>query len=154
MSELSRKLLIERNTTHNLSKTRLYRIFQYMKQRCYNAKKKEYKNYGGRGIIICSEWLSDFVIFYNWAINSGYNDNLTIDRIDVNGNYCPENCRWISKSQQNKNTRKTDKIEDDNNVLTLNDWVKKYKTSKATIYSYMQKGMTKIQAINYIKSRK
>lgn len=153
MSELKRKLLIERNTTHGLSKTRLYKIFQYMKQRCYNPKKKEYKNYGGRGITICEEWLNDFINFYNWAICNDYNDDLTIDRIDVNKNYCPENCRWITKTLQNKNTRYTDKIKEGNEVLSLNDWVKKHKISKSTIYHYMQKGMTKEQAINFIKDK-
>ncbi len=124
-----------------------------MKQRCYNSKKKEYKNYGGRGIKICDEWLNDFMNFYNWAISNGYQDDLTIDRIDVNSNYYPENCRWITKTLQNKNTRYTNKIKEENEVLTLNDWVKKHKTSKSTIYWYMQKGMTKSQAIDFIKSK-
>lgn len=154
MSELRRRLLIEINTTHGLSKTRVYKIFQYMKQRCYNPNKKEYKNYGGRGIKICDEWKEDFMNFYNWAMANGYDDTLTIDRIDVNGNYCPENCKWISKTLQNKNTRYTSKIKDAEGVLTLNDWVKKYHTSKSTIYYLMKKGMTKEQAINFIIKKK
>lgn len=88
---------------NGLSKTRLFRIFQGMKTRCYNPNGKIYKYYGARGIRICDKWLDDFKTFYYWAINNGYTDNLTIDRIDVNGNYCPSNCRWITLSEQQTN---------------------------------------------------
>ena len=66
----------------------------------------DYKNYGARGIKICDEWKNDFKAFYDWAMSNGYADNLTIDRIDVNGNYEPSNCRWVTKEIQNKNTRR------------------------------------------------
>lgn len=75
-----------------------------MKERCYKHHCKSYKNYGERGIRICSEW-QEFQPFYNWAMNNGYRDNLTIDRINVNGNYEPKNCRWIMSKEQQKNKR-------------------------------------------------
>ena len=80
-----------------------------MKQRCYNKNKDNYKWYGGRGISVCDEWLNNFMSFYDWSINNGYKDGLKIDRIDVNKNYCPENCRFITQKEQCRNTRKNQK---------------------------------------------
>lgn len=90
------------NSKHKLCENRLYNIFRNMKQRCYNPKTINYKNYGGKGITICEEWLDEktgFINFYNWSVKNGYNENLTIDRINVNGNYEPNNCQWITKSE-------------------------------------------------------
>lgn len=91
--------IIERNTKHGKRYTRLYNIFCDMKKRCYNKNSANYKNYGERGIIICDEWLNDFNAFYNWAMENNYGDTLTIDRKDNDGNYEPDNCRWITKSE-------------------------------------------------------
>lgn len=86
---------------------RLYRIWQSMKSRCYYKKNKCYSCYGGRGISICKEWLGSFNTFADWALSNGYKDNLSIDRIDVNGDYEPENCRWATNAEQQKNKRKS-----------------------------------------------
>lgn len=96
--------------THGLSKTRIYKIWKGMKNRCYDSNRAGYARYGGRGIVLCKEWEEDFHVFYTWAMNNGYKDNLTIERLDVDGNYCPENCTWIPKSMQSRNTSKTHKI--------------------------------------------
>ena len=87
---------------------RLYHSWQSMKNRCLNEKYVQFKDWGGRGITICDEWLGEngYINFKKWALSHGYNEKLTLDRIDVNGNYEPSNCRWITKTEQNKNTRK------------------------------------------------
>lgn len=90
---------------HNLSKTRLYRIYYGIKERCYNVNDKRYKDYGGRGITMCDEWRNSFVNFYKWSIDNSYKDNLTIDRINNNGNYEPNNCKWSTKTEQDYNKR-------------------------------------------------
>ena len=95
----------ELHTKHGMTNTRLFRIWGGMRQRCYNKNSKDYHNYGERGITLCKEWEEDFMNFYNWAIVNGYQDDLSVDRIDVNGNYEPNNCRWTTPKQQANNTR-------------------------------------------------
>lgn len=103
---------------------RLYRTYYAMKQRCYNEHSKIFNHYGGRGITICDEWLSSFEAFRDWALKTGYADNLTIERIDVNGNYCPENCCWITQAEQLNNTRRNVILTYDGLTMNLTQWAK------------------------------
>ena len=108
--------------THGLSKTRLYRIWTGIKNRCFNENIPKYKNYGNRGIFVCDEWKNDFMSFYNWAMDNGYQDDLSIDRINVNGNYEPLNCRWITNKEQSRNKRNNNLITYNNETHCISEW--------------------------------
>ncbi len=97
--------------SHEQCGTRLYNIYADMIQRCFNPKGTGFKNYGGRGITVCDEWKNNRQTFFDWALENGYADNLSIDRIDNDGNYCPENCRWATASEQRINQRRMKKKE-------------------------------------------
>lgn len=120
-------------TKHGLCNTRLYKIFSMMKDRCYNKNSKAYMYYGGKGVFICDEWLRDFQTFYDWAIQNGYDDNLTIERIDVNGNYEPDNCMWITQSEQMRNRTNTHFILFEGKKYTLTELSNKLGVSRTTI---------------------
>ena len=125
--------------THGLANTPLYRKFRRMHDRCYNTNSKSYKNYGGRGIKICAEWLKDFTQFYNWALQNGYSPELSIDRIDNNKGYSPENCRWVNKTVQSNNRRTNHFLEFNGERHTLAEWETITKISQDVIYARMVK---------------
>ena len=108
--------------THGQTGTRLYESWTDMKKRCYNPKNKRFENYGGRGIEVCEEWRNDFSNFYDWANKNGYSDELTLDRIDINGNYTPDNCRWATSIQQQRNTTRNHYVTAFSETKTMAEW--------------------------------
>lgn len=112
----------ESATIHGDSHTRLHNIWSGMRARCYLPTDYHYKWYGGRGITMCNEWRDDYVAFKEWALSNGYAENLTIDRIDNDGDYCPENCRWVSMKIQANNRTRTKYYEAFGERHTLSEW--------------------------------
>ena len=104
--EVNRDIILNINRTHGKSGTRLHNIWCNMKQRCFNKNASGYYNYGGKGVTVCEDWLN-YESFENWALSNGYDDDLQIDRINVNGNYEPNNCRWVTKSFNISQSNKT-----------------------------------------------
>lgn len=109
------------NLSHGMAGNHLYSSWHSMKQRCLNPNAKVYKHYGGRGITICSEWM-EFESFMNWALSHGYSENLTIERIDVNGNYEPNNCTWATTKAQSRNRRNNVILEYNGKKMCMEDW--------------------------------
>ena len=104
---------------------RIYKLWSHVKDRCYCKNNKDYKNYGARGIKVCEEWKNDFMSFYNWSMAHDYADDLTIDRIDVNGNYEPSNCRWVTPKEQARNRRNNKFITYNNETHCISEWAEK-----------------------------
>lgn len=125
---------------HGKKNTRLYRIWLQMKNRCFNIRTNRYKDYGGRGITICDEWKNDFTKFYDWSILNGYQKNLTIDRINNDGNYEPSNCRWVTVKIQNRNSRSNHLITFDNETHTLIEWCEIKGLTKAALQNRLRYG--------------
>lgn len=140
-------------TTHGESKTRLYHIWSGMKSRCNDAGCAGYENYGGRGVRVCIEWENDYLSFKAWALSHGYDENArrgqcTLDRIDVNGDYCPENCRWISQKEQMQNKRNTHYVTHNGETHSVAEWSKILGVPVNTLYSRLGwLGWTEEQAL-------
>ncbi|MDE5415496.1 hypothetical protein [Alkalihalobacterium chitinilyticum] len=121
---------------------RLYKIWYDMKRRCYNQNSRNYRNYGGRGIEVCDQWLSDFAEFYHWAMENGYDDRLQLDRIDVNGDYEPINCRFATHQEQQNNRRNNRLIKIGNETFTCAQVCRKYGINPKTFHSRLKRGWT------------
>lgn len=113
---------INRHITHGKSSTKLYGVWKAMLERCYEPKTERYPIYGGRGIEVCDEWRKDFKVFYDWALSHGYSYGLTLDRIEVNGAYCPENCRWVTRIEQQNNMRTNHFVTFKGQTKTIAEW--------------------------------
>jgi len=130
-----------KNLKYGLSRTRLYRIWQGMIGRCEDIYKDNYYWYGFRGISICEQW-HDFITFYNWAISSGYNDNLTLDRINTNGNYEPSNCRWATQLEQCNNVSTNRHILHKGNIYTVAEFSRLINYKDHTVRNRLRLGWT------------
>lgn len=125
---------------HGMAYTRIHKIWHGIKQRCLNKNNGRYYRYGARGIKICDEWRDDFVNFYKWAMEAGYTDELSIDRIDNDGNYCPENCRWITQKEQTRNCSKNRMITYNGETLCFSAMAEKYGVNMFTAHKRFMKG--------------
>ena len=128
-------------------KDRLYRIWEGAKNRCVNPKNKYYPRYGGRGITFCDEWLNDFIAFRTWALSHGYKDNLTLDRIDNNKGYSPDNCRWVGWEIQASNKRSNHYIELDGENKTISQWARTMGGNANLITDRLKRGWNERDAI-------
>ena len=120
-------------STHGHRHDKIYKIWEAMKRRCSSTKDKRYNRYGGRGITVCEEWAHNFQAFYDWSMQNGYLEGLTIDRIDVDGNYEPSNCRWVTKKEQNRNYSRNHYITYNGTTKCVKDWAEHFEINYATI---------------------
>lgn len=135
---LQKELLASRNTTHGMTYTSIYRVWAAMIQRCDNPKNKNYPGYGGRGITVCKAW-HKFENFYAWAMANGYREGLEIERMNNNGNYEPENCKWATRTEQNNNSRHNRIIEFDGQKKTLTEWAKELNIYPSSLHGRLRK---------------
>lgn len=132
-----------------INNKRLYRIWGSMKNRCENPNRRDYKYYGARGIKICDEW-HDFLTFYEWAINNGYSDTLTLDRKDVNGSYEPSNCKWATVKEQGNNRTNNHLITYNGETKTIAQWAEERNINHDTLYSRINRAHWNIgRALGY-----
>lgn len=132
---------------HGQAYTRLYHIYHKMKARCYYKHDARYSRYGGRGITLCDEWLNDFMNFYNWAMNNGYSDELSIDRINNNNNYGPSNCRWATNEEQQNNKSNCVYITYDERTQTMSQWSRELNIPYITIKKRHARGYSDTECL-------
>lgn len=137
-----------RRKSHGKSNTPLYNVWYCMKQRCYYSKNRMYHNYGGRGIKVCDEWLNDFQTFYNWSMSNGYKKGLQIDRINNNGNYEPNNCRWVDRVTNANNKRDTILFTHKGKTMSLKQWCRYFNISYKTCMTRYYRGHTIEECLN------
>lgn len=135
----------EQATTHGLKHTRLYVVWRDAKSRCYNPNNKGYKNYGGKGITMCDEWRNDFKVFYDWSMANGYDKDAkrgecTLDRIDNNKGYSPDNCRWVDRFVQANNKCNNRFLTYNGKTHTVTEWSRILEINSSALFSRLKKG--------------
>ena len=144
---LQKEQMSKRTKRHGETDSRLHVIWRGMKQRCGNSNASEYNAYGGRGIEVCKEWRDSFETFRDWALANGYQDNLTIDRIDNDGPYSPENCRWLTRGDQNSNKSNNRRITIGEENHTVTEWAELMGIPRNTIYTRLKRGWAEEAAV-------
>lgn len=157
----SSKILGDRKRKHGKRNTKIYHMWHSMKSRCFNPNNTAYKDYGGRGITVCEEWKNEFESFYKWATANGYDENAgfmqcTLDRIDVNGNYEPSNCRFVSMKEQCNNRRSSVILEYKGEKHTVSQWAEIIGVRSTTLYGRIKKNWSigEILGYEYKKGRR
>lgn len=153
---LQRERAKKAKTKHGESSSdnRLYTIWKGIKARCCNSNNPAYKNYGARGIQVCKEWLHDFTPFKEWALKNGYDDKLTLDRINNDGNYEPLNCRWVTRKEQCRNKRNNHFVEYNGERKTISEWSEELGIERTTITRWLKRGIGMQQLIASIQEKK
>lgn len=134
---------------HGMTNTRIYRIYDSMKNRCYSKNDSSYKNYGAKGITVCDLWNSSFMSFYSWSMQNGYGEDLTIDRIDSTKSYSPENCRWVTKKDQSRNLKSNILLTFNGKTQCASAWAEELGIKKDSLYRAKKRGLSDDDAINY-----
>lgn len=132
---------------HGMNGTRLFNIYRRMIDRCYNSKHKNYSRYGGRGITVCSDWLSNRSLFFDWAKAHGYDENLSIDRIDNDKGYFPDNCRWVTKRDQSNNRNNTLFVTIDGETKAATEWARQFGVNPSVFRSRLNRGSDPLEAL-------
>jgi len=148
---LKMAVLLERSTKHGLSGghgnyTRLYSLWLDMRDRCFRKTNKSYSYYGGRGITVCKKW-DDYASFHSWAMANGYKNDLTIERIDTNGNYEPNNCKWATRKEQGRNKRNNRIITINGETKTLIEWTEIFGIPYGVVRQRIHRGMAEYNAL-------
>jgi hypothetical protein len=144
--------IVEANKTHGMRRTRLYNTWTQIKQRCINENNDRYEEYGGRGIKVCKEWIESFEVFKEWALKNGYRNDLSIDRIDVNGNYEPVNCKWSTQIEQQRNKRNNHYFDINGITKTVAEWAEISGVPYKTLQRRIDTGCKKedlLRPVNY-----
>jgi hypothetical protein len=128
------------NYKHGLTKTHLFQTWSNAKSRCSDPNSLPFKDYGGRGITVCEEWKNDFKAFYDWAMANGYKEGLTLDRIDNNQGYSPDNCRWATVKEQSNNRRSNTFLVFCGERKTISQWADDTGISRETLYKRLANG--------------
>lgn len=144
---LNKEVVSKRFTKHHKSSDRMYHIYKGIKTRCYNNHNPAYPNYGGRGIAVCDEWKNDFMAFYDWSMSHGYDYDLTIDRIDNNKGYSPDNCRWVDRKTQNRNKRNNRNYTINGETHCLMEWCEILGIKYRTVQDRICRGLTIKEAL-------
>lgn len=145
---LQKEMASAAKKTHGLRKHRLYHIYNHMIDRCTNHRNPSFPRYGGRGITVCNEWLNSFQDFANWAFSNGYSDDLTIDRIDNNKGYSPDNCRWATMKEQSNNREGNRYVTINGETHTLMEWSEINHIKYMTIIMRISRGWTDEKAVS------